>query len=117
MLSRDHARHGIRAETLAPELQARSIVGGGRGQLDGRRTRERVCPKVHVFACVLNARERFIFQNRSRADAPERLTLAQIGKVFHVSRERAPQLESTVEEKLRKRRSALEGQLAFEPAA
>ncbi len=51
----------------------------------------------------LNARERYIVENRLLADDEAMLSLSEIGRSFGVSRERARQLEQAVRAKLRAR--------------
>lgn len=55
---------------------------------------------VRKLMATLSERERFLITNRLMADEP--LTLQEIGKRFHVSRERARQIQSSLVLKLRK---------------
>ncbi|MBV9949533.1 MAG: sigma-70 family RNA polymerase sigma factor, partial [Myxococcales bacterium] len=50
----------------------------------------------------LDPRERFIVEVRMMADAPEELSLAEIGRRLGVSRERARQLEARAKQKIRR---------------
>ncbi len=50
----------------------------------------------------LDPRERYIVEARIMADAPDELSLAEIGRRLGVSRERARQLEVRARAKLRK---------------
>ena len=54
----------------------------------------------------LDSRERFIAERRLMADGKEALPLADIGRQFGVSRERARQLETRAKRKLRGRITA-----------
>ena len=54
----------------------------------------------HALA-ALDGRERFIAEHRCMADPEDRLSLAEIGRRFGVSRERARQLEVRAKRKLR----------------
>jgi RNA polymerase sigma-32 factor len=58
---------------------------------------------VHRAIAELNPRERYIAQHRLLADPAEELTLADVGRHFGVSRERARQLEVRTKAKLRAR--------------
>lgn len=60
--------------------------------------------KVAEAMELLNEKERYIVQNRLMTDEPQ--TLNEIGKHFHISRERARQIEGNV---IRKIRVILEG--------
>jgi len=55
--------------------------------------------KVHEVVEGLDERDRFIVENRLMSDEPK--TLQEIGDAFHVTRERARQLESKIIAKLR----------------
>lgn len=74
--------------------------------LERKASRERLRAPLATALAKLNARERFIIEQRVAADAEERLSLVDIGKRFGVSRERARQLESNALTKLRKQLSA-----------
>jgi RNA polymerase sigma-32 factor len=74
--------------------------------LERKTTTERMHGVLCEALAKLNARERFIIEQRVTADAEERLSLVDIGKRFGVSRERARQLESNALLKLRKQLSA-----------
>ncbi|HTA88650.1 MAG TPA: sigma-70 family RNA polymerase sigma factor [Polyangiaceae bacterium] len=56
---------------------------------------------AHVALAALDERERFIAQQRCMADPEDALSLAEIGRYFGVSRERARQLEERAKRKLR----------------
>ena len=58
---------------------------------------------------VLDERERYIVENRLLADSDVELSLADIGRVLGVSRERARQLEERAKRKLKARISARPG--------
>ncbi len=64
---------------------------------------------VEAAMTRLDARERFIIEQRLMADAP--MTLKDLGEHFGFSRERARQLEIRAKEKLRGELSALAGEL------
>ena len=63
---------------------------------------------------ALDARERFIAEQRCMADPEDALSLADIGRHFGVSRERARQLEERAKRKLR---ALLASELSEEPAS
>ncbi len=65
----------------------------------------------------LDPRERFIVEVRIMADAPDELSLAEIGRRLGVSRERARQLEARARAKLKKRLTPTAAELAIEKAA
>jgi RNA polymerase sigma-32 factor len=56
---------------------------------------------AHVALAALDERERFIAERRCMADPEDALSLAEIGRYFGVSRERARQLEERAKRKLR----------------
>ncbi len=56
--------------------------------------------KVEQALETLNEKERYIVENRLMADEP--LTLREIGEKFHISRERARQIESNTMKKVKK---------------
>ena len=56
---------------------------------------------VHLALAALDERERFIAEQRCMADPEDALSLAEIGRHFGVSRERARQLEERAKRKLR----------------
>ena len=56
---------------------------------------------VREALTVLDARERYIVEHRMLADREAEVSLADIGRVFGVSRERARQLEERVKRKLK----------------
>jgi RNA polymerase sigma-32 factor len=60
-----------------------------------------VAARVREAMARLDPRERFIAEARMMADAPDELSLAEIGRRLGVSRERARQLEARAKEKLR----------------
>jgi len=74
--------------------------------IEQKAKRERLSAPLARALSQLNARERFIIEQRVAADAEERLSLVDIGKRFGVSRERARQLESNALLKLRKQLTA-----------
>lgn len=57
----------------------------------------------------LDARERYIVEQRLMADSEDELSLAEIGRQLGVSRERARQLEARTKKKLRQRIEELSG--------
>jgi RNA polymerase sigma-32 factor len=69
--------------------------------LDSGRTQRRLKTVVEAAVSKLDSRERFIVEKRLMADAEEQLSLAEIGRLLGVSRERARQLESRAKGKLR----------------
>ncbi len=82
-----------------------------------RRTRAALTTAVASAISALDARERFIVEARMMADDDTRLSLAEIGQRFGVSRERARQLESKAKAKLRSRLATLADQPSFSTAA
>ncbi|MFZ5890743.1 MAG: sigma-70 family RNA polymerase sigma factor [Myxococcota bacterium] len=66
-----------------------------------------VAEAVHSAIAELDARERYIVRHRLMADPADELSLADIGRVLGVSRERARQLESRTKAKLKARIFAL----------
>lgn len=62
----------------------------------------------------LDARERYIVEHRLLADAGEEASLAQIGRRFGISRERARQLETRAKRKLRVRVTSSGGEALAE---
>jgi RNA polymerase sigma-32 factor len=65
----------------------------------------------------LDPRERYIVEVRILADAPDELSLAEIGRRLGVSRERARQLEVRARAKLKKRLQPTAAELAIETKA
>ena len=61
-----------------------------------------ITSRVRAAMAGLDPRERFIVEVRMMADAPEELSLAEIGRQLGVSRERARQLEVRAKAKLRR---------------
>jgi RNA polymerase sigma-32 factor len=61
---------------------------------------------VHDALTILDARERYIVENRMLADRDAELSLADIGRSLGISRERARQLEERAKRKLRARISS-----------
>jgi RNA polymerase sigma-32 factor len=68
--------------------------------LDRERT-SRVSECVRAAVGELDPRERFIVESRMMADAPDEMSLAEIGRRLGVSRERERQLEARAVQKLR----------------
>jgi RNA polymerase sigma-32 factor len=64
-------------------------------------TRERVQKAVSLAMQGLDARERYIVQNRLMAHREDELSLAEIGRKLGVSRERARQLEARAKRKIK----------------
>ena len=56
---------------------------------------------VREALTVLDERERYIVEHRMLADREAEVSLADIGRIFGVSRERARQLEERVKRKLK----------------
>jgi RNA polymerase sigma-32 factor len=77
----------------------------------------RITSYVREAVKDLDARERFIVEVRIMADAPDELSLAEIGRRLGVSRERARQLEARARSKLRKRLQPNAAELALENQA
>jgi RNA polymerase sigma-32 factor len=65
----------------------------------------------------LDPRERYIVETRIMADAPDELSLAEIGRRLGVSRERARQLEARARAKLKKSLQPTATELALETKA
>ena len=65
----------------------------------------------------LDPRERYIVETRIMADAPEELSLAEIGRRLGVSRERARQLEARAKAKLKKRLQPTATEIAYHSEA
>lgn len=79
------------------------LADEGTNQEDGFAERERqgiLEGQVAQALSSLNDKERFIVENRLMADEP--MTLREIGDKFHVSRERARQIEANVMKKIKK---------------
>lgn len=64
---------------------------------------DRLRGAVHEAIQDLDARERYIVENRLMADPEDELSLAELGRRLGVSRERARQLEARAKKKLRTR--------------
>ena len=79
-----------------------SLPSQEEGLLDRERA-DNVSECVRAAVRELDPRERFIVEARMMADAPEELSLAEIGRRLGVSRERARQLEARARQKLRQR--------------
>jgi RNA polymerase sigma-32 factor len=62
-----------------------------------------ISQEVRAAVEALDPRERFIVEVRMMADAPDELSLAEIGRRLGVSRERARQLEARAKQKLKRR--------------
>ena len=58
---------------------------------------------VRVALATLDKRERFIVEKRIMADAEDEMSLAELGRVMNISRERARQLEARAKRKLKGR--------------
>jgi RNA polymerase sigma-32 factor len=58
---------------------------------------------VRVALATLDQRERFIVEKRIMADAEDEMSLAELGRVMNISRERARQLEARAKRKLKGR--------------
>ena len=89
-----------------------SLASGDPSQEEGFLVAERATAlRMSIADAVveLDARERYIVETRLMADAPEELSLAEIGRKLGVSRERARQLEARAKDKLRKRLRQSEG--------
>ncbi|MEZ0310797.1 MAG: RNA polymerase sigma factor RpoH [Myxococcota bacterium] len=86
---------GENQETALADLEEKALVRG----------------KVQQAMRTLNEKEQYIVENRLMTDEPK--TLHEIGEHFHISRERARQIEGNV---LRKIRTALAGS-GLEPMA
>jgi RNA polymerase sigma-32 factor len=69
---------------------------------------------VKLAVDSLDARERYIVEQRLMADAEDELSLAEIGRKLGVSRERARQLEARTKKKLRQRIEELSGKTGRE---
>jgi RNA polymerase sigma-32 factor len=76
-----------------------------------RRSRE----AVRGALAALDARERFIVERHLMSEGDEQLSLAEIGRLFGVSRERVRQLESRAVRKLRRRVEASETARSLPP--
>jgi len=62
---------------------------------------------VRVALATLDKRERFIVEKRIMADAEDEMSLAELGRVMNISRERARQLEARAKRKLKGRISEI----------
>ena len=71
------------------------------GQLADSRSKLEIGAAVERALRVLDPRERYVVETRLMADREEELSLAEIGRVLGVSRERARQLEERAKKKLR----------------
>jgi len=71
------------------------------GQLADSRSKLEIEAAVERALRVLDPRERYVVETRLMADREEELSLAEIGRVLGVSRERARQLEERAKKKLR----------------
>ncbi len=72
---------------------------GAEERLGDAELRERFHEKLRVFAEGLQGRERYIYEKRLIAEEP--LTLQEIGDKYHLTRERARQLEAELTRRLR----------------
>ncbi len=72
---------------------------GAEEQLGDAELRERFIEKLRAFAEGLRGRERFIYEKRLIAEDP--LTLQQIGDRYHLTRERARQIEAALTQRLK----------------
>ena len=82
-----------------------TLPSGGPSQEDeflGRERSSTILTRVHEALEALDPRERFIVEVRMMADAPDELSLAEIGRRLGISRERARQLESRAKQKIRR---------------
>jgi RNA polymerase sigma-32 factor len=77
----------------------------------------RIASSVEDAVRDLDPRERYIVEVRILADAPDELSLAEIGRRLGVSRERARQLEVRARAKLKKRLQPTAAALAMESKA
>jgi RNA polymerase sigma-32 factor len=102
-LSLDAPSHGEPAGRLLDELAAASDP---EQTLSEARFRGSVGAAMKAALACLDARERYIVETRMLADADQELSLAQIGRRFGISRERARQLEVRAKSKLRGRVAA-----------
>ena len=71
------------------------------GLLAESRSKPEIEAKVERALRVLDPRERYVVETRLMAEREEELSLAEIGRVLGVSRERARQLEARAKKKLR----------------
>jgi RNA polymerase sigma-32 factor len=92
-----------------------SLPSQEQGLLERERS-DSVSECVQAAVRELDPRERFIVEARMMADAPEELSLAEIGRRLGVSRERARQLEARARQKLRLRLRGCRDEEAVTPA-
>jgi RNA polymerase sigma-32 factor len=81
-----------------PELTS---LGDQEALLSDKQISRRLAAAARAALDALDDRERFIAERRCMADAEDALSLAEIGRHFGVSRERARQLEERAKKKLR----------------
>jgi RNA polymerase sigma-32 factor len=77
----------------------------------------RVNPIVHAALDILDRRERIIVERRLMADSEERQSLAELGRLMGISRERTRQIEARAKNKLRQRILTLTGSTGIEGLA
>lgn len=101
--SLDAPLHGDSPGTLLDQLVASSDP---EERLNEARFRESVGAAVATALGCLDARERYIVEARFLAEEADQASLAEIGRRFGISRERARQLEGRAKSKLRARVTA-----------
>ena len=100
--SRDFSLDAERSgESRMSHLDSLADPAQSQEELVGKAEQEDIM-KGHVSNALatLNEKERYIVENRLMADEP--LTLREIGEKFHISRERARQIEANVVKKVKK---------------
>ena len=100
--SRDFSLDAERSgESRVSHLDSLADPAQSQEELVGKAEQEDIM-KGHVSNALatLNEKERYIVENRLMADEP--LTLREIGEKFHISRERARQIEANVVKKVKK---------------
>jgi RNA polymerase sigma-32 factor len=89
------------SESKISHLDSLADLGDNQEELVGRAEQQDIMKdQVSSALATLNEKERYIVENRLMADEP--LTLREIGEKFHISRERARQIEANVVKKVKK---------------
>lgn len=100
--SRDFSLDAERSgESKVSHLDSLADMGDSSEELVGKAEQQDIMKdQVSSALATLNEKERYIVENRLMADEP--LTLREIGEKFHISRERARQIEANVVKKVKK---------------
>jgi RNA polymerase sigma-32 factor len=102
-VSLDAPLHGDSPGTLLDQLP---VASDPESRLDEARFHDELGAIIATALGCLDTRERYIVERRFLAEEPEQASLAEIGRRFGISRERARQLEGRAKRKLRARVTA-----------